>query len=120
MFSINILCFMSNFKGDTLYQFILSRGIDLFISPDNLMGGYNITGHRHWAAEVTKVRGGAAKDPTGDHCSDTILYPLRDRQPMQCITHVGSDGTKLGPPPPPPDTAAQNAPYRVLDADWPH
>src|SRR6218665_3595941 len=65
------------------------------------MGGYNITGHRHWAAEVAKVRGGAAKDPTGDHCSDTILYPLRDRQPiMQCITHVGSDGTKLVLPPP--------------------
>src|SRR6218665_4036533 len=32
--------------------------------------------NRHWAAEVAKVSGGAAKDTTGDHCSDTILYPL--------------------------------------------
>ena len=33
MFSINILCFMSNFsfKGDTLYRLIQSGGIDLFI-----------------------------------------------------------------------------------------
>ena len=29
------------------------------------------------AAEVAKVRGGAANDTTGDHCSDTILYPMR-------------------------------------------
>ena len=49
MFSINILCFMShsNFKGDTLYRLIPSGGIDLFISPDRRMGGYNITGHRN-------------------------------------------------------------------------
>ena len=48
MFSINILWFMSNFsfKGYTLYRLIPSREIDLFIPPDSLMGGYNITGHR--------------------------------------------------------------------------
>jgi len=42
------------------------------------------------AGEIAKVRGGAAKDviggaakdTTGHHCSDTILYLLRDRQPM--------------------------------------
>src|SRR6218665_3014083 len=47
MFSINILCFMSNFsfKGDTLYRMIPSGGIDLFIPTDSLIGGYNITGH---------------------------------------------------------------------------
>ena len=40
---------MSNFSfmGDTLYRLIPSRGIDLFIPPDSLMGGYNITGHLH-------------------------------------------------------------------------
>ena len=40
MFSINILCFISNFsfKGDTLYWLIPSGGIDLFIPPDSLMG----------------------------------------------------------------------------------
>jgi len=36
----------------------------------------------HLAAEFTKVRRGAAKDTPGDHRSYTILYPLRDRQPM--------------------------------------
>ena len=41
---------------------------------------------------------GAARDTTGDHCSDTILYPLRYRQPMEYITHVGSGGRKLGQP----------------------
>src|SRR6218665_3951404 len=56
--------------------------------------------NRHWATEVAEVRGGAAKDTTGDHCSDTILYPLRYTQPMEYITHVGSDGRKLGQPPP--------------------
>src|SRR6218665_2841081 len=56
--------------------------------------------NRHWAAEVAQVRRGAAKDTMGDHCSDTILYPLRYRQPMEYITHVGSDGSrKLGQPP---------------------
>src|SRR6218665_3215620 len=55
--------------------------------------------NRHWAAEDAEVRGGAAKDTTGDHCSDTILYPLRYRQPMEYITRVGSDGRKLGQPP---------------------
>src|SRR6218665_2233155 len=55
--------------------------------------------NRHWAAEVAEVRGGAAKDTTGDHCSDTILYSLKYRQPMEYITHVGSDGRKLGQPP---------------------
>src|SRR6218665_78837 len=55
--------------------------------------------NRHWAAEVAEVRRGAAKDTTGDHCSDTILYPLRYRQPMEYITHVSSDGRKLGQPP---------------------
>src|SRR6218665_940823 len=55
--------------------------------------------NRHWAAEVTEIRGGAAKDTTGDHCSDTILYLLRYREPMQYIMHVGSDGRKLGQPP---------------------
>ena len=50
-------------------------------------------------AEVADVRGGAAKDTTEDHCSDTILYPLRYRQPMEYITHVGSDGRTLGQPP---------------------
>src|SRR6218665_428228 len=39
--------------------------------------------NRHWAAEVAEVRGGAAKDTTGDHCSDTILYSLKYRQPME-------------------------------------
>ena len=50
MFSLNILCFMSNFsfKGDPVYRLILSRGIDLFIPPDSLMGGYNIMGHRNF------------------------------------------------------------------------
>ena len=45
MFNINILDFMYNFgfKGDTLYRFIPSGGIDLII---HLMRGYNITGHR--------------------------------------------------------------------------
>jgi len=40
MFSINILCFMSNvsFEGDILYRLIPSEGIDLFIPPDSLMG----------------------------------------------------------------------------------
>src|SRR6218665_362194 len=38
--------------------------------------------NRHWAAEITKVRGGTAKDTPGDQRSNTILYPLRDRQPM--------------------------------------
>src|SRR6218665_2046973 len=51
--------------------------------------------NRQWAAEV---RGGAAKDTTGQHCTVTILYPLRYRQPMEYITHVGSDGRKLGQP----------------------
>jgi len=41
---------MSNFsfKGDRAYSIPVDsiRGIDLFISPDSLMGGYNITGHR--------------------------------------------------------------------------
>src|SRR6218665_4106216 len=55
--------------------------------------------NRHWAAEVAEVRGAASKDTTGYHCSDMILYPLRYRQPMQYITHVGSDGRKLGQPP---------------------
>jgi len=39
-----------SFKGDTLYRFIPSGGIDLFIPPDSLMGGYNITGHWHLLA----------------------------------------------------------------------
>src|SRR6218665_3760175 len=57
--------------------------------------------NRHWAAaEVEEVRGGAAKDTAGDHCSDTILYPLRYRKPMEYITHVGSDGRQLGQTPP--------------------
>src|SRR6218665_972453 len=56
--------------------------------------------NRHWAAEDAEVRGGAAKDTTGDHCSDAILYPFRYRQPMEYITHVGSDGRKLGQLPP--------------------
>src|SRR6218665_3440143 len=40
MFSINILCFMSNFsfKGDTLYRLIPSMGIDLFIPRIVLWG----------------------------------------------------------------------------------
>jgi len=39
--------------------------------------------NRHWAAEVSKVRGGTAKDTLGgDHRSNTILYLLTDRQPM--------------------------------------
>src|SRR6218665_1933571 len=38
--------------------------------------------NRHWAAEITKVRGGTAKDTPGDERSNTIMYPLRDRQPM--------------------------------------
>ena len=43
MFSINILCFMSNFsfKGDTLVDSI--RGIDLFVPRDSLMEGISIT-----------------------------------------------------------------------------
>src|SRR6218665_236768 len=32
--------------------------------------------NRHWAAEDAEVRGGAAKDTTGDHCSDAILYRI--------------------------------------------
>src|SRR6218665_936842 len=52
--------------------------------------------NRRCAAEV---RGGAAKYTTGAHCSDTILYPLRYRQPIEYIKHVGSDGRKLGQPP---------------------
>src|SRR6218665_553076 len=62
--------------------------------------------NRNLAAEVAEVRGGAAKDTTGDHCSDTILYPLRYRKPMEYITHVSSDGRKLGQPPPPTRRAA--------------
>src|SRR6218665_1439766 len=55
--------------------------------------------NRHWAAEGAKVRGGAAKATTGDHCRDGILYRLRYREPMEYITHVDSDGRKLGQPP---------------------
>jgi len=48
MFSINILCVISNFifKGDTIYRVIPSGGIGdrLIHPPDSLMGGYNITG----------------------------------------------------------------------------
>src|SRR6218665_1678874 len=62
--------------------------------------------NRHWAAEVAEVRGGAAKDTTGDHCSDTILYPLKYRQPVEYITYVGSDGRKLGQPRCPPTRRA--------------
>src|SRR6218665_3071903 len=65
--------------------------------------------NRHWAAEVAEVRGGAAKVTTGDHCSDTILYPLRYRQPMEYITHVGSDGRKLRQPPQPDGSRTQNS-----------
>src|SRR6218665_1088323 len=65
--------------------------------------------NRHWAAEDAKVRGGAAKDTTGDHCSDAILYPLRYRQPMEYITHVGSDGKKLGQPPNKTGSRTQNS-----------
>jgi len=48
MFSINILCFMSNFsfKG-ILYTDLLHPGDRLVHSSDSLMGIYNITGHRH-------------------------------------------------------------------------
>jgi len=40
MFSLNILCFMSNysFKGDTLYRLIPSGGIVLFIPRIVLWG----------------------------------------------------------------------------------
>src|SRR6218665_4176448 len=62
-----------------------------------------------WAAEVVEVRGGAAKDTTGDHCSDPILYPLRYRRPMEYITHVGSDGRKLGQPPNKTGSRTQNS-----------
>src|SRR6218665_162214 len=50
----------------------------------------------HWAAEVTEVREGIVKDTPGDHRSNTTLYPLRERQPMYYIMHVGSDRRKLG------------------------
>jgi len=45
---ITILCFMSNFsfKGGILFRRIPFGGIHLFVPPDSLMGGYNITGHR--------------------------------------------------------------------------
>src|SRR6218665_550339 len=66
-----------------------------------------------WAAEVVEVRGGAAKDTTGDHCSDPILYPLRYGQPMQYITHVGSDGRKLGQPPNKTGSRTQNSVHRA-------
>jgi len=68
MFSINILCFVSNFSfnGDTLYRLIPSGARDLFIprTPDSLMGGYNITGHRprlvnqiiHFVNEITSTK----------------------------------------------------------------
>jgi len=39
----------------------------------------------------------AAKDTLGDHRNNTIVYPLRDRQPMY-ITHMSSDRRKLGQP----------------------
>src|SRR6218665_3432870 len=65
--------------------------------------------NRHWAAEDAEVRGGAAKDTTGDQCSDAILYPLRYRQPMEYITHVGSDGRKLGQPPNKTGSRTQNS-----------
>src|SRR6218665_798680 len=65
--------------------------------------------NRHWAAEDAEVRGGTAKDTTGDHCSDAILYPLRYRQLMEYITHVGSDGRKLGQPPNKTGSQTQNS-----------
>src|SRR6218665_3657345 len=65
--------------------------------------------NRHWTAEDVEVRGGAARDTTGDHCSDTILYPLRYRQPMEYMTHVGSDGRKLGQPPNKTGSRTQNS-----------
>src|SRR6218665_2331752 len=65
--------------------------------------------NRHWAAEDAEVRWGAAKYTTGDHCSDAILYPLRYRQPMEYITHVGSDGRKLGQPPNNSGSRTQNS-----------
>src|SRR6218665_3997135 len=65
--------------------------------------------NRHWAAEDAEVRAGAANDTTGDHCSDTILYPLRYRQPMEYITHVGSDERKLGQPPNKTGSRTQNS-----------
>src|SRR6218665_2948928 len=53
----------------------------------------------------------AAVNPllTGDHCSDAILYPLRYRQPMEYITHVGSDGRKLEQPPNKTGSRTQNS-----------
>ena len=48
-------------------------------------------------------------DTMGDHCSDTILYPLKYRQPMEYITHVGSDGRKLGQTPNKTGSRTQNS-----------
>jgi len=50
------------------------KALRCIIVPEGPKAHHN----RHWAAEVAKVRGGGAKDTTGDLCSDTILYPLRN------------------------------------------
>jgi len=44
---------MSNFsfKGDALYRLIPSGGIDLFISPDSLMGGIQYHGTPAWKVD---------------------------------------------------------------------
>src|SRR6218665_100180 len=91
-------CWTHNRKGPSLHN-SQTGPRDQKLTPLSRTQHPTCGQNQHWAAEVAEVRGDAAKDTTGDHCSDTILYPLRYRQPMEYITHVGSDGRKLGPPP---------------------
>src|SRR6218665_694810 len=61
---------------------------DQKLTPRSRMQHPTCGQNRHWATEDAEERGGAAKDTTGDHCSDTILYPLRYRQPMEYIPYL--------------------------------
>src|SRR6218665_4040276 len=91
MFISNILRFMSNFsfKGDTLYRSIPSRGIDLFIPPDSLMGGYNITGHQPF------------------HPLLWFPHPSLHSPPSLCVRRFPPDCVRLGLPSSPPITLKQ-------------
>src|SRR6218665_742437 len=67
MFSINILCFMSNFsfKGGYSTPVDSMRGDRFIHPPDSLMGGYNITGHRHlFVTDQRKVIQNFAEEET--------------------------------------------------------
>ena len=46
MFSINRLCFMSNFSFKEILYTGIVHGGQTYSSPHSLSGGYNITGHQ--------------------------------------------------------------------------